>query len=306
MLNTQKYNILNIDSTTQNNTQLHSLFSELNIAFEQSTNKIDALEYLMDNSVNMLILHTSLDVEEIIEFLEIMHEDIENQETPIIIISNLDNNDTLIQSTIDFNVISIIAYPNYTYQLKNLLKLLQSHVLGSLDLEEELFQSEDRNVHDPLTDAYNRYGAEDKFHFLTSRFKAYAEPFCLVMLDIDHFKKVNDTYGHHTGDEVLISISSLLKDSIRVNDSLVRFGGEEFFIFLSNTTLKSALKIAEKFRIAIKEKIHSSKKLQITASFGVAEYEPNEDLNTLIKKADNLLYDAKASGRDSVLPLPTS
>jgi len=99
----------------------------------------------------------------------------------------------------------------------------------------------------------------------------------------------------------LVSISNILKNSIRINDALIRFGGEEFFLFLSNVNLEIAADIAEKLRIKMKSSPHSSKSLTITASFGVVEYKIGEELDTLIKTADTLLYKAKKNGRDQVM-----
>jgi len=121
------------------------------------------------------------------------------------------------------------------------------------------------------------------------------------MLDIDHFKKVNDTYGHNVGDDVLISISKIIQNSIRNNDAFVRFGGEEFFIFLANADLKIAEKIAEKFHALIRNTLHTELNLTITASFGVTEYIEDEDMNTIFKRVDTLLYKAKKTGRDKVI-----
>ncbi|MEA3227728.1 MAG: GGDEF domain-containing protein, partial [Campylobacterota bacterium] len=112
--------------------------------------------------------------------------------------------------------------------------------------------------------------------------------------------RVNDSHGHDVGDEVLIELSALIQHSIRSNDKLIRFGGEEFFTLLSNADIDIAVEIAEKFRLVIESKTHSSKDLDITASFGVVEYTQNESMESLIKRADILLYKAKHSGRNRV------
>lgn len=121
------------------------------------------------------------------------------------------------------------------------------------------------------------------------------------MLDIDHFKRVNDTHGHDIGDEVLISISKLISNSLRSKDAFIRFGGEEFFIFTSDCNLKITINIAEKFRLKIQNTKHGSLNLNITSSFGVVEYIENETMESLIKRCDLLLYKAKANGRNIVI-----
>ena len=301
MKHCDRYNILNINTNSHSYEDTDFLCKTLQIEYVTTSTVTDSLEYLMDHTVNAIVIHTNIGLREVEKFLEIMNEDIENENTSIILISDLEDVEELSLRMTRFNVISIFNYKNFHSQFNNLLRVLQLNLDNSVSLKNQLVQSETRNTIDPLTGAFNRYGAQDKFHYLTSRFKAYKENFSLIMLDIDHFKRVNDTHGHDVGDEVLISISSILKDSIRINDALIRFGGEEFFVFLSNVNLEVCEKIAEKLRLAIKEHPHSSKSLDITASFGVVEYQIEDDLDSLIKRSDILLYKAKQSGRDRVI-----
>lgn len=295
------YKILNIDATSESNAKIQTICSGMNILCSNFTDPMESLEHLMDYKINTLIVHTNIGLKEMSNFLGVIHEDYENKDTPIIIISDNEESDELAFNTHGFNVISILTYKKYHYQLKNLLNILSSQTQNSQTLENELRQSEIRNIIDPLTGALNRYGAIDRFNSLTSRKKAYQESFSLIMLDIDHFKKVNDTYGHDIGDEILISVSSIIKNSIRDTDALIRFGGEEFLIFISKADLNAGIRIAEKFREMIKTKPHTKNNITITASFGVVEYETNIILDDLIKKADKHLYTAKANGRDIVI-----
>ncbi|MDF1876622.1 GGDEF domain-containing response regulator [Sulfurimonas sp. SAG-AH-194-L11] len=297
----KEYNLLTFDNSQHYHDELSSQLESLDINIIYTTSKEEALEYLMDNKANLILIYISLDSIEILELLENIHNDIENKDTPIILISHLEDYDHLSSTLKEHNIISLFTYKSYLHQLKNLLVYLQSIDTVQKTLTNELTQSELRNIIDPLTGAYNRYGAEDKFYQLTSRVKAYQEPFSLIMLDIDHFKKVNDTYGHDVGDAVLISISKLMQKSIRDNDAFIRFGGEEFFIFIANSDLSIATNIAQKLHALIKSTHHSDKNLSITASFGVTEYRLNEELNSLVKRVDTLLYKAKKTGRDRVI-----
>ncbi len=297
----KKYNLLTFDNSSLYHEELSNTLKELDINIIQTTTKEEALEYLMDDYADLILIYISLDSVEILELLESIHNDIENKHTPIILISHLEDYDHLSSTLKTHNIISLFTYKSYLHQLKNLLKYLKMVDSHQTVLKYELSESELRNITDPLTGAYNRYGAEDKFHELTSRVKAYREPFSLIMLDIDYFKKVNDNHGHDIGDEVLISIAKMLQASIRENDAFVRFGGEEFFIFVANTNLEIATKIAHKCNLLIKSTLHSTKELAITASFGVTEYVENEEMSSLIKRVDALLYEAKASGRDRVI-----
>ena len=297
----KKYTLLSFDNSSTYFEELSAALQGTEIKIVDVAAKEEALEFLMDAHADVILIYITLDSVEILEFLENIHNDIENRETPVILISYLEDYDHLSSTLKEHNIVSLFTYKSYLHQLKNLLKFLRSIDLDKDALESELIESETRNILDPLTGAYNRYGAQDKFSQLTSRVKAYQEPFSLIMLDIDYFKKVNDTYGHNIGDQALISLCDIIKNSIRKHDALIRFGGEEFFIFLSNTNITTSTKIANKLRTLIKERTHTEKKLSITASFGVVEYHENEEMSTLTKRADLLLYKAKSEGRDRVV-----
>ena len=125
----------------------------------------------------------------------------------------------------------------------------------------------------------------------------------MIMLDIDHFKNVNDTYGHKAGDDVIRFISKTIKNSIRKVDFAARYGGEEFVILLTNTTVDATAKIAEKIRNMVRDATVNADGalLSITASFGVSSYpEPSMTAGDLVKNADTALYYSKEHGRDQV------
>lgn len=152
---------------------------------------------------------------------------------------------------------------------------------------------------DPLTTAYNR---RYLLHFLESeisRASRYNAVFSLIMFDIDHFKNVNDTFGHDAGDEVLKSIVLMMQRRIRKNDVLARWGGEEFIILLSGTGLENAKKFAEKLIVEVRELIFE-RSCGITASFGVTEHRLNETTDSMLKRVDELVYLAKSEGRDCI------
>lgn len=278
-----------------------TLSDSLEAAREHRSNIFDALDYLIDVSVDSILIDTAIGEDDVLKFLNHIYDDIENLNTPIIIISNQQDYDLLADKLSQFNVVSILSNPTWYIQVMKLFTLLKAQKLELSLTKHSLIQSEGRGVIDALTGAYNRYGAEDIFNKLTSRVKAYDEPFCTIMLDIDHFKSVNDTYGHDIGDEVLKGFSKLIKKSIRKDDALVRLGGEEFVIFISNIDINIAVRNAEMMREMIEATTHSSKHLDVTASFGVVQYRVNEELESLLKRSDELLYDAKRAGRNMVI-----
>jgi diguanylate cyclase len=129
---------------------------------------------------------------------------------------------------------------------------------------------------------------------------------CLLLFDIDHFKKFNDSFGHNIGDQVLKLLASVLRESVKGQDTAVRYGGEEFAVILPNTEIKGAFTVAENIRRRIigKELIDrkSGDRLgRITVSAGVAQFAPGEPLRELVERTDRALYAAKNSGRNRVV-----
>jgi len=153
---------------------------------------------------------------------------------------------------------------------------------------------------DSLTQIYNRYEIDNAIKMQIARYRRYKETFCLLMFDIDHFKSVNDTYGHVAGDRVLKALSRLVSNHIRTTDIFGRWGGEEFMILLENTKKEEAFVIAEKLRKIVEATLIEGK-YAITISMGVAEYEEAESREELVKKVDKALYRAKEKGRNQIV-----
>ncbi len=160
------------------------------------------------------------------------------------------------------------------------------------------------NMRDSLTGAYNRRFLTRRLDEEFERHKRYERSLSLLMIDIDHFKNVNDTYGHQIGDCILKSVASEISHTLRKVDLLVRYGGEEFCCILPETGLESALVLAERIRSTIEQKEHEFDplKIRITISIGVHEFKGNLDsADTLLRKADEALYLAKEAGRNQVI-----
>lgn len=163
-----------------------------------------------------------------------------------------------------------------------------------------LFQMLSREaVVDPLTETFNRRHGERVLDTEIARARRHGQPVALVMLDIDHFKAVNDRFGHATGDKILRRVADILRTRMRATDTLCRWGGEEFLIVLANTNLDGAQTFAEDLRSRIAEARYAAG-LSITVSLGVAAYAPCEDRDTWIERADQALYAAKTGGRNRV------
>jgi diguanylate cyclase (GGDEF)-like protein/PAS domain S-box-containing protein len=150
---------------------------------------------------------------------------------------------------------------------------------------------------DPLTGAVNRRHAGEILSHQAEVLQRSAVPFSVIMTDIDHFKRVNDTLGHQAGDTALIAFERSLEQGVRQEDTVARMGGEEFLIILPGQGLSNACKTAARLREAAPFAIDD---LRLTASFGVAEASPEESIDDLLARADAALYRAKAEGRDCV------
>jgi len=173
------------------------------------------------------------------------------------------------------------------------------------DLRTELEESVDLSTKDGLTGVFNRRYFDIHIKQMSEKSKDSGQKMCMMMLDMDHFKKVNDTYGHQAGDAVLRTLSETLKSSFRVTDLIARYGGEEFVVLLSKVELTDGIKIAEKTRAAI-EAIDfvvpgQERPLKETTSIGIAELKSDESVEDLISRVDKALYKAKETGRNKVV-----
>ena len=166
--------------------------------------------------------------------------------------------------------------------------------------EQALFE---KAVLDPLTGCYNRRQFQELAMKEIRRAWRYDSQFCLMMMDIDHFKRVNDTYGHAFGDEVLKMMARVCKQTLRETDIFARFGGEEFIVLLTNTDLAGGTIVAERVRQNIEQcgvTLSTGDIFHFTVSVGVVGSNASDDLDELIKRADSALYMAKENGRNQV------
>ncbi len=167
------------------------------------------------------------------------------------------------------------------------------------DIEEKNKELEKLAITDKLTDLYNRRKLEELIQNEIHRCERFGRSFGLAIIDIDHFKKVNDTYGHQIGDKVLIEIANILKSYLRRTDFVGRFGGEEFIIICPESDIQGVTNLMENFRSRIAN--HNFAEIRNkTASFGVTVLKEGDTMDSLIKRADSALYEAKNNGRNKV------
>jgi diguanylate cyclase len=171
-------------------------------------------------------------------------------------------------------------------------------------LQEKLAHAEDKSLKDGLTGVYNRKAFDEQLRALVERNAVARSPFALLLMDIDDFKQFNDTYGHQTGDRVLMALVQKCQSSIRGDDFLGRYGGEEFVIIMPGASLRNGLKKAQQIVKAVGAARYTldtnkgSAALGFTLSMGVSTYQTGDTAATVLQRADKALYEAKASGKN--------
>ena len=225
----------------------------------------------------------------------------------------------LIYATVSASIISIIVvFSSYYFTFQNDFLLLHFLWLFSafsfgllsafiIEKSNKLFFLNNQKLEylatiDGLTGLFNRSRIENNVNEEVERAERYKRGLSIILLDIDHFKIVNDDYGHHVGDAVLREFASIIKDGIRKVDAVGRWGGEEFIIILPETNIKEAENIAEQIRKKIENHIFTVIKHK-TSSFGVSEYIQGDNSQSIINRADKALYRAKDCGRNKVQTL---
>ena len=203
---------------------------------------------------------------------------------------------TLLSSQIAISFENAMIYSRLEDLVKVRTNELESKNDQLLELNSQLMHI---SMTDSLTGLFNRRRLEEALNYEAEKNDRYHTGFSIILMDVDYFKTVNDTYGHHVGDQVLIGISEVLKANTRSTDMVGRWGGEEFIILCPEIGCAEAQILAEKIRTAI-EKETTGRLKQRTGSFGVAEYKDKEAIKDLLKRADQGMYKAKELGRNQV------
>ncbi|MDX9787032.1 MAG: GGDEF domain-containing protein [Desulfobacterales bacterium] len=191
--------------------------------------------------------------------------------------------------------------PHHTEILDIITKTLGVALKNYLSIK----RLEDDVALDSLTGCYNRREFDRLISHHIASTKRHNRDLSIIMFDVDHFKHVNDTYGHPAGDAVLKTLSQAILKAIRKEDYLSRYGGEEFIVVLPDTKMPRAMELAQRLQGIIENldiTIPGGQKLRKTASFGVATLRGHDNKDSLVKAADTMLYQAKAAGRNQVMP----
>lgn len=181
-------------------------------------------------------------------------------------------------------------------------KELQGYRKTTKSLAKKLQYTEAKALVDPLTNVLNRNAYNMKIVQMVHGFEDFGEVFGVLMIDIDHFKKFNDNFGHRAGDRVLNAVATSLKSCLRASDLIFRYGGEEFVILLKNISLEDVEKLAHKLRKHIEKDyfVDKDRQLKVTVSIGCTVIHTGDSEETLFERADKAMYEAKNKGRNRI------
>ncbi|MDC7232949.1 MAG: GGDEF domain-containing protein [Spirochaetales bacterium] len=199
----------------------------------------------------------------------------------------------IVQGTIYYCLAWVLHLSTSSVRIENFL--------NRITMEQQYEMLENESATDPLTGLYNRRSLKGEVQKELSRSERSGTFFCILILDIDHFKKVNDSYGHSTGDDVLKELSTILRNSVRLSDMVFRYGGEEFIILLPETLIDDAASLGERIREKVENYSFSGVRRTVTVSGGISQSMPDSSMDLLIQKADRRLYQAKKSGRNKII-----
>jgi len=302
----QKITILSLEDSDDDFEMLNAVLSDhKQISLFRSSSIEDALQALKQSHFDLILLDYLLSDGNGLDFLRRMEK--EGLEIPVVVITG--QGDEMIAK-------QVIQAGAYDYLPKNrigeesLLRVL-INTLEKARLKKEIKNAREKiammSIRDELTGLYNRRYFNEVVDKEVSRAARYETDLVLCMIDLDYFKKINDTYGHLAGDMTLSEIAGMLKKCVRESDLCCRYGGEEFTVIMTNTDTKGAEKVSERFREMVAHRLfkYNSSKFHCTVSVGIAAFNPElkQSSTELLEAADYALYKAKAQGRNRVVTI---
>lgn len=294
--------VLVVDDDTAIRDSLHEFISMSNYKSYKASSAEEALELLKKINVNVVITDIMLPGLDGLELTDLIKK---SYDTDVIVMTGY-SGDYSYEEAINKGASDLVFKPvRYKELLLRLRRVLKEQRLTRERIQ-MLGKLQKLAITDGLTKLYNSRYFYNQLDLEVDRSVRYHHTLSLLLLDIDHFKDYNDTYGHLEGDKVLIRIGEIIKACLRKMDTAYRYGGEEFTVILPETSGEEAVTVAERIRTGIENEIFSPEtgtKVKITISIGVTEYIPDERISALVERADKAMYVSKENGRNRISSL---
>lgn len=293
--------ILIVDDITNNLKLVGKILDDVGYNTTFATSGFQALNRLKYNKIDLILLDLMMPEMDGLEVCQVIKHDPELQEIPIIFLTASYEEEKLIRA-FELGAVDYITKPFIKNELLARVKTHLTLKQTTDNLKKALLKLQQLSQLDPLTQILNR---RSFFEYIENQFNRAIQDkslFSLLILDLDHFKQINDNYGHLTGDKILINFTLAIQNYLRSSDYFGRYGGEEFVILLPETNQADALKIAQDICDLIARLSIPTEKgnLQITVSIGVAVFRPQDTrIEDIFDRADQCLYQAKALGRNT-------
>jgi diguanylate cyclase (GGDEF)-like protein len=303
--------ILVVDDHPDNVEIIDARLSSRGFTVETASNGEEALERVKANPPHLILLDVMMPLMDGYEVSRRIKSDPTLPYIPIILVTARDSTQDKVEGLdagADDYLTKPVNFPELEARVRSMLRI--KRLQDELDEKNRELEGANKrlrklSITDGLTGLFNHRHVHELLHEEYERSKRTGEPLAVVMLDLDHFKRVNDTYGHPTGDVILYETAQILRDTAREIDMAGRYGGEEFVMILPGTAEAEASHFAERLRERVAEHVYrdGSKEVRMTVSAGVASF-PELDADgpaTLLRYADDALYAAKEGGRNQVV-----
>lgn len=304
-LNSNRDTVIGICDDSKSSRQLMAqIVKSQNLSFVEFGNGREVYDFLVKENCHLDVLVCEYEMPKMngLELIRHLRHEYLMYELPIIALSSSDKPHLTVQF-LKAGANDYIKKPFGTEELCTRLNLTLDQLYTNRRNKALRIALEKAATHDFLTQLYNRNFFFTQIHHITADAIRQKKSYGILMIDIDHFKRINDTYGHHAGDTAIVHLANILKSTARTSDYCIRWGGEEFLILIPHTSAKELAKFAERLRTVVEKlpvcDVDEKSTFQMTISIGAA-VGLSENSETIIAQADALLYDAKSSGRNCV------
>ncbi|MFC1887070.1 diguanylate cyclase [Thermodesulfobacteriota bacterium] len=291
--------VLIVDDNTEISESMQEFLNMTGYHSDTADSAEEALDLLKTNDFHVVITDIKLPGMSGLELTDLIKE---KYDLDIVVMTGF-SKDYSYEEAISRGATDFVFKPVRLEELLLRLKRMQRERELAKDRDNMLEKFQRLAITDELTTLYNSRYFYSQLEVEVDRSNRYKHPLALLLMDIDHFKRYNDTHGHLEGDKVLVRFSGLIRSCLRAMDSAYRYGGEEFTVILPATTGQEAITVAERIRkVTEAEKMFRGEKQpkRVTVSIGMTEYIRNEKLSSFVQRADKAMYNSKQNGRNQV------